>query len=177
MQQYCGCYSLLLRYMPENVLFVTYSRSNSQPHTRLTCSSMENDPSNYFPQFTASYEADLSWLQHTQADIILQFTASYEADLFQAMYPDINRYFNSQPHARLTIKPVWVQRQKSPFNSQPHARLTKDLEVPLGIMALSIHSLMRGWPSSESQAPSAFHPFNSQPHARLTLLRRLWGSE
>ena len=81
MQQYCGCYGLLLRYMPKNVLFVTYSRSISQPHTRLTEMALGRQVDIAVLQFTASYEADLLYLDNITAIMAFQFTASYEADL------------------------------------------------------------------------------------------------
>ena len=102
MQQYCGCYGLLLRYMPKNVLFVTYSRSISQPHTRLTITERSRDsgqsisihslirgwPSgcptlyNSVLLFNSQPHTRLTGYRlGVDCRIAFQFTASYEADL------------------------------------------------------------------------------------------------
>ena len=146
MQQYCGCYSLLLHYMPKNVLFVTYSRSISQPHTRLT-------------EMTLGRQVDIA---------VLQFTASYEADRLSFRCWLSYYSFNSQPHTRLTTAAPNNVPLKRPFNSQPHTRLTTCPSKKAKILNLSIHSLIRGWPCLHHRLSDTAKPFNSQPHTRLT---------
>ena len=123
MQQYCGCYSLLLRYMPKNVLFVTYSRSNSQPHTRLTNSRLV--------QVTTSLSFNSQ--PHTRLTCI----------------PAINHLkpwtFNSQPHTRLTLRASFTSNIASVF--QFTASYEADLQHASSRSSrgnLSIHSLIRG---------------------------------
>ena len=151
MQQYCGCYSLLLHYMPKNVLFVTYSRSISQPHTRLT-------------EMTLGRQVDIA---------VLQFTASYEADRLSFRCWLSYYSFNSQPHTRLTTAAPNNVPLKRPFNSQPHTRLTTCPSKKAKILNLSIHSLIRGWPCLHHRLSDTAKPFNSQPHTRLTTLAHI----
>ena len=169
MQQYCGCYSLLLRYMPENVLFVIYSRSNSQPHTRLTrfltfstyfiITSIHNLIRGWPRQCKFAYALFCLSIHSLMRgwpwrfpifchSTLFQFTASCEAD-HNRFYIVCNKNisFNSQPHARLTNAGSCGQHGHDPFNSQPHARLTLR---PEGLCRLATS-------------------FNSQPHARLTV--------
>ena len=147
MQQYCGCYSLLLHYMPKNVLFVTYSRSISQPHTRLT-------------EMTLGRQVDIA---------VLQFTASYEADRLSFRCWLSYYSFNSQPHTRLTRSCSDRRNVSGTFNSQPHTGLTNFFKVTFYFSCiLSIHSLIRGWPYCPGRRSTMPMPFNSQPHTRLT---------
>ena len=167
MQQYCGCYGLLLRYMPKNVLFVTYSRSISQPHTRLTEMALGRQVDIAVLQFTASYEADRHGFKSCLRNFIFQFTASHEADPFLAVYTALHLPFNSQPHTRLTAidfersgRGIGFQFTASyeadrqyrrrgrtacvfQFTTSYEADLWKTC-CPTGKRDISIHSLIRG---------------------------------
>ena len=151
MQQYCGCYSLLLHYMPKNVLFVTYSRSISQPHTRLT-------------EMTLGRQVDIA---------VLQFTASYEADRLSFRCWLSYYSFNSQPHTRLTLPAspsIWYSKA---FQFTASYEADQELQWQ--------EERIRNFQFTASYGADQFfqsyfllflYPFNSQPHTRLTLHRR-----
>ena len=140
---------------------------NSQPHARLTCSSLAS--MRFRSSFNSQPHARLTtWEKFVGAvGRFFQFTASCEADLCIGCRYGFCYTFNSQPHARLTLLFPIGRSSSFSFNSQPHARLTKLsllILIPVEVfqftasceadplfafpilrkLILSIHSLMRG---------------------------------
>ena len=131
MQQYCGCYGLLLRYMPKNVLFVTYSRSISQPHTRLTITERSRDSG-----------------QSISIHSLIRGWPSGCPTLYNSVL-----LFNSQPHTRLTGYRLGVDCRIAFQFARGYLSIhslirgwPKFRSFTLIQSSLSIHSLIRGWP-------------------------------
>ena len=104
-------------------------------------------------QFTASCEAD----QGRDEDVWLYRNFSIHS-LMRGWPPSRERnvlcmkFFNSQPHARLTSETVGEFLVEFLFNSQPHARLTEPHFYSHRRFGFSIHSLMRGWPEEVARS-------------------------